>query len=347
MSGLPYTAAEAAELSSRLAELAKAGLPLGPGLRAMANELHHGRLARVLRWMAGRLESGDSFESVLLARGASLPAHVRGLVLAGIRTGRLGEAMEQFVSNERQRADLRRRMWAALAYPLVLLFLLCAMFICFAEWIVPQFVRIFQDFGVKLPALTELVILLWRSRAWIFLVAVLGGVAAALLVGSIYHLAWTQRVFYLIPLLGPMWYWARLAWFARLMRILLEQQIPLPQALELAAVGVDDGYLAGACHRVTHFVQRGLTLSEAIGNARRLPPILKPLVSMGEQTSSVSESFRAATELFESQAEVYARLVHTALVPIALLLILGAVGLVVIGFYLPLLALISNLSGVP
>ena len=40
---------EATEFAARVAELTKAGLPLGPGLRALADELPGRRLPRVLR----------------------------------------------------------------------------------------------------------------------------------------------------------------------------------------------------------------------------------------------------------------------------------------------------------
>ena len=56
---------EATTLAGQVAALAKSGLPLEPGLRALADEFGHGRLARVLREMADRLEAGDSLEQVI------------------------------------------------------------------------------------------------------------------------------------------------------------------------------------------------------------------------------------------------------------------------------------------
>ena len=52
------SAEETAELAARVAELTKAGLPLGEGLRALADELPGRRLRRVLRTLADRLDAG-------------------------------------------------------------------------------------------------------------------------------------------------------------------------------------------------------------------------------------------------------------------------------------------------
>ena len=53
------SAEEATELAARVAELTKAGLPLGDGLRALAGELSGRRLPHVLRVLADRLDAGD------------------------------------------------------------------------------------------------------------------------------------------------------------------------------------------------------------------------------------------------------------------------------------------------
>ena len=52
---------------------------------------------------------------------ARLPVHLRGLMLAGVRSGRLAEVLEEYVDLQHSQAELRRRVWIALAYPFVLL----------------------------------------------------------------------------------------------------------------------------------------------------------------------------------------------------------------------------------
>jgi len=75
---------ESVELASRVAELTRAGLPLGPGLRALAAELSGRRLRRVLRQMADRLDAGMDLAAAIDGQGRRLPPALRGLVLAGV-----------------------------------------------------------------------------------------------------------------------------------------------------------------------------------------------------------------------------------------------------------------------
>ncbi len=91
------SAVESAELAAGLAELTKIGLPLPAGLRTLAEEWPGRRLRPVILTLADRLEQGVSLEDALTAPGTRLPAHLRGVIIAGVRSGRLAEALEQIV----------------------------------------------------------------------------------------------------------------------------------------------------------------------------------------------------------------------------------------------------------
>src|SRR5689334_7011005 len=94
-------AADSIELATHLAELAKAGLPLAGGLRALADELPRGRLARTCRALADKLDSGVPLEQAIGSRDMRLPAHMRALLVAGVRSGRLVEVLEQYLDHQR------------------------------------------------------------------------------------------------------------------------------------------------------------------------------------------------------------------------------------------------------
>ena len=336
------SADEATELAARVAELTKDGLPLGDGLRALADELSGPRLPPVLRKLADRLDAGDDLVAALESQGRSLPTHLRGLVLAGVQSGRLSEVLEEFVDLERSQSELHHRVWLSLAYPFILL-LFMAMLAFVAAVITGGFEKIFKDFGTQLPGMTIVAIAIARPMAW-FSVGLVGlFLALPLLLWLAPGVSWIWPVLHRVPMLGPLLRWSHLARFARLMGLLLEQKVPLPDALRLSAAGLSDVNLARQCHGAAEDVEHGRVLSESLA-ARRFPASLIPVIEWGQRAPALADAFRAAAEMFEGRTRSQGMLLDAMLLPIVYLSILTFVGAFVIALFLPLISLIQKLS---
>jgi type II secretory pathway component PulF len=335
---------EAVELASRVAELTKAGLPLGDGLRAMADELPGRRLPRVLRALAEQLDAGVDLAAAIDAQGRRLPACLRGLVLAGIHSGRLAEVLEEYADIERGRLDLRRRLWLCLSYPLVLLAMLTGLSFLMSLYIVTEFKRIFMDFGTDLPPITQLVIHGIGPLSWFLLILVI----AFFLIPFMFRLGmatrWTWPVLHRLPLLGPLLRWGQLVQFSRLMGLLLDQQVPLPDALRLAAAGLRDANLAHGCRGAADDVQSGRSLCDSLASRRQFPPSLIPVIEWGQNIPALPDAFRAAAEMFEGRVRSRGTILEVMLLPVMLLVISTFVGFVVIALFMPLISLITKLS---
>jgi type II secretory pathway component PulF len=334
---------DAAELAGRVVGLVRANLPLAPGLRAMAAEMGRGRLAPMLTRIAGRLETGMSLEAAVEAEGERFPPHVGGLIIAGARSGRLAEVLEQLVALRHHRGELRRRVWGALAYPAILLGVVSLLYVLFGLAVIPHFARIFRDFGTELPRLTTLVMGLSDGGVWIFL-GVLAACATTLLaLGTVPGPPWTRRVLYAIPLLGPLWRWLRLVEFSRLMALLLDEQVCLPEALRLAGRALRTPGLAAGCRSAADHVEAGGSLADCIGRMWQFPASMRPLVAWGQQTSNLAEAFRAAAEVFEGRVRVYTALVESVLPPIVFFVAIASVGVLIVSLFMPMVSIMQYL----
>jgi general secretion pathway protein F len=340
----PLGAAEVAELAARIAELSRAGMPLGDGLRAMAGDLPGRRLPRTLRRLADRFDAGDDLKTSLESQGRRLPGHLVGLMLAGVRSGRLAQVLEEFVELERSRWELRRRVWLALAYPLLLSVMLAALMLFCSIFVVSQFRPLFADFKMDLPIVTQFFFESVRPGAWVVMGFAAGCVAVPVLLQFTPAPAWLPPLLYAIPLIGPLLRWSRLAQFARLMAVLLEQQVPLPEALRLTAAGLGDAYLARGCREAAGDVEAGRLFWESLAEKRQFPPSLIPLVRWGQLTPALADAFRAAAEMFEGRVVSQEPLLDAVLLPVALLVITAFIGSFILAVSLPTIALIQKLS---
>jgi general secretion pathway protein F len=332
------------ELARGMADLARAGVPLAGGLRALAAELPHGRLRGVLGEISGQLERGATLDTVIQSQGSRFPAHLRGLILAGLRSGRLAEVLEEYVDLWRARGELRRRIWLSMTYPLVLVVAITLVLIVLQVGVVPAFAEIFDDFGVDLPVLTTFFLDV-IGPATLLLGVLLILLAVVLLVSAaIPAVAWVGPWVHLVPLLGPLWRYGRLVQWARLTGMLLEQQVPLPEALRLSAAGAGDACLAEASRWAAAEVEAGRPLADCLMQRRPFPPSMTPLVDWGQQTGALGDAFRASAEMFEGRAQVQGVSLESVLLPVSLVMLAVFVGLFVSAMMLPLVSLIQSLT---
>ena len=340
--------AEALELSAQLAGLARAGLPLAPSLTALAEELPRGRLRRSMRELARGLASGQLLGEAIEGQEGRIPPHLRGLVAAGVRSGRLGEVLGEFADFAAIGVEIRRRLWLSLAYPLLAALITLAVFAFVGIAVLPKFEAIFADFGVPLPGVTILVLTLmhrtaniWPTLATIAGVLVAGGLAARLFLRP----AITRSLVARVPVLGSVWWWTSLAEFCHLLGLLLEYRVPMPDALRLAGEGVQDAGIEALSRLMAEDVEDGKSLAESMASRRGFPPRLPRLLRWGENQGSLPDVLHMAGELFGARASAQATTAATAASLACFFLILTGLVLVVGGLMLPLITLISKLSG--
>ncbi len=346
---VPMSGSDASAFAGQLAGLVEAGLPLPTGLRALGEELPTGVLRRAFEDVSRRLEAGATLEEAVAAQERRLPGHLRGLVLAGVRTGRLGEMLGRFVDATHAGAEIRRRVVLALAYPTLLLVAAIALFVFACFVVVDGFQSIFQDFGLPVPALTRMVFevsstvtrINWRALPMLAAVVVACWVAERLLLSP----ARRRQLACEIPLFGKLPRWTALAEFSRLLGLLIVGEIPLPEAVILAGDAVRDADLAVAGRSIAREVEGGRSLSEALARRRQFPAGYTRLVGWAEGHRSLPEALEVLGAMYEARAKAHASFLGSVVGALVMIAVLGGISLAVVSLMLPLTSLIRSLSG--
>jgi len=339
------SADEAAQLVARVAELAKTGLPLPGGLRAAAAELPRGKLARAMAAVAAALERGQSLDQALSAQHGRFPPHLRGLVAAGARSGKLGEVLEQFVQFRQFRADIRRGLWQTLAYPLLLLALMAGFVLFFTHYFIPSFQQIRDEFRTEMPSPGLIRLLFWLSAheglmLWVVLAALVAIVAGGWFAGKIGRRSVLNR----LPLFGGVLRYSGLAEFSQLLRLLVENGIPLPESLRLTADGIGDAYLAAGCRQLAERVEAGQPLPDAIYGLPQFTPLFRPLFQWGQTHSALPAALGTMARLSTRRVELQTEMLRWIVPPVAVVAVMALISSI-LTIFLNFMVLAASLSG--
>jgi type II secretory pathway component PulF len=141
--------AEVITFLRQLAVSLENGVSLADGLALLARETHN----LTLRALALRLErsvrEGDSLSHGLSAYPRIFsPVHVR-LLEAGEAGGRMPQVLRQLADYAERAGTAAQRIRTALVYPQVVGIFTLILMACTFIWVVPKFVRLFEELGVK------------------------------------------------------------------------------------------------------------------------------------------------------------------------------------------------------
>jgi type II secretory pathway component PulF len=322
-------------------------------VRALAEELGGGRVSESLKRLAERLQRGDSWQAALSDPQIRLPDHVRGLLEASVRTPHVAATLEQFVHLNRRSAQLAREMWLSVAYPLAVIVCVTVLFACFEFFIVAEMARIYDDIytdfalsssPLGLPAMTRLLV------AWSGPPAI-GLLLLVLIVGVLLPVIWSvwrplglDVLAHRLPILGPLWLWGGMVDLCRLLALLLEAGIPLPDALRMTAAGLKSSELAQACRRMARHVEAGESLAEAAAITPPLPDTLGPVVHWGESRSALPDALQAAAEMYEGRVRMQLAFVRLFLPPCVFIFAGGVILLSLFAIFVPMIRIITVLS---
>ena len=148
-----------------------------------------------------------------------------------------------------------------------------------------------------------------------------------------------------IPVIGKVWRYISWAEFSHLLALLLETRLPLPEALRAAGEGVQDVDLDRASQRMAEDVEGGASLARAMLARPELPVGLARLIRWSGGNEGSAEVLHMAGEMFEARARSQATFAGTVMAVLSVILVLWCSFSIVGGLMLPLVTLISKLSG--
>jgi type II secretory pathway component PulF len=150
-----------------------------------------------------------------------------------------------------------------------------------------------------------------------------------------------------VPWMRAMLSNAQAANFSRLLAILLEHDVPLADAVDLAARAGAGGALMQAGQGVAERLRQGATIDDALKPATAFPPLLKWLMITGQRRHALVGSLNHAAATYKRRALLQAELARTFL-PTFFLVLIGAVAtyLVVSLLFVPFTNLLTNLSSI-
>jgi type IV pilus assembly protein PilC len=244
---------------------------------------------------------------------------------------------------------LKGQVKSAMVYPVAVI-VIAAVVVGAILWkVIPTFATLFAGLGAELPLPTRVVIAMSNGlvRFGPFLIAGLVGLGFAF--RSYYATPngrmTIDRIVLKLPVLGLLMRKIAVARFCRTLSTLLASGVSILEALEITARTAGNAVVEQAIYSTRKSIEGGETIAAPLKQTAVFPPMVVQMISVGESTGALDTMLSKIADFYEEEVDVAVAGLLTLLEPIMIALLGGVVGGIVIAMYMPIFALISNLTG--
>lgn len=332
----------------QLATLLGAGIPLTESLTALIEQSENEQMERVIRDVRERVTQGSSLGEALEAHPAVFSKLYVNMVKAGEASGNLDGVLTRVADYLQKEAQLKGKVGAALAYPVIMLMIGIAVVSVLMTFVVPKISQILTEAGRELPLITKLLIgtsNMLRDYWWLILLAVV----AALLVFRMILRTDKGRHTYdktllKLPIFGDLFRKAGISRFSVTLSTLLNSGVTVMDGLRIVKDIVNNRVLADTLEEVHGRILEGTDISTPLKKSGVFPPVVGYMVAVGEQSGRLEQMLEKISETYDQEIESATQKMTSVLEPLLIVFLAVIVGGIVMAILLPILD-INSLAG--
>jgi type IV pilus assembly protein PilC len=340
---------ELAIFSRQLSTMISSGMSILRALYVLEEQTESKYLKETIVAVRKDVEAGLSLSDALGRHPKVFNPLFVAMTQAGETGGVLEDALVRVADQLQKDAGLRKQIKSAMVYPVMVIVFAVGVMMALVAFLVPVFEGVFKEFGGKLPAITQVSVLLSHivTKDWWLMI---GGTVVFVVAfiqwkkTSWGRAQWDRFRLHVPMKIGTIVQQIAVARWSRTLASLTAAGVPLLQALEITGRTGGTVVVEESMEDVIASVKRGGTISAPLAQQSIFPSIVTHMVGVGEETGALDEMLDRVAEFYEEQVEASVKALTSILEPIMIILIGGIVGFIVISMYLPLFEVYNSIE---
>ena len=325
----------------QIAVMLRSGVSLSDAVSALSDERDLPRVrkkaARIKKDLADNISLRDSF-----AKHPNLfsPALIK-ILSSDIPSEKAAEVLQKFADTEERTGKVSSKVASILVYPVAVLCIAISITLVLLIFVIPVFQEMFSDMGGKLPPLTQLVVSISEvTKSNLLYIIIFFIIVATSFIIS-------RKLFYFVasklPIIGASLKKIAISNFAEYFSLMLSVDIPLIEALEIAADSIKNPYYAGIFKEIGAKVSDIRGLKEEMRSSCLFPVVLLKTIEIRETPQALETAMAETANFYEKGMGKYIEK-KLVIFEVIMMVFLGiTIGGLVIAMYLPIFKMASVL----
>ncbi len=339
----------------QLATLIDSGLPLLRSLTVLEKQEPNPALRATIGVLAEGVQGGSTFSESL----AQHPKIFNKLYVNMVKAGELGGVLEivlnRLAEYQEKAQKLKNKIVSAMVYPVIVMFIAVGILIFLMVFIVPKFEEMFADSQQSLPLISQIVF--GTSKFFLANPFFVPNIVFALIACFLAYIGFTfwgrtpkgrnivDRMKLRLPILGDIQRKSAVSRFSRTLGTLVTSGVPILQALNITRETAGNVVISKAIEKVHEAVKEGETIVTPLQASGVFPNMVISMVDVGEETGQLPEMLLKVADVYDDEVDNAVTALTSVLEPIMIVILAVIVGAVVFALFLPLIKMISAMSG--
>jgi type IV pilus assembly protein PilC len=328
--------------------LQDAGLPVLRSLKILENQMRPGVLKNALIDVVDDVESGSTLSEAMAKHPKCFDRLYVNMVKAGEAGGALEVILQRLADFKEKSQSLKRKIIGAMVYPSVVILVAVGILTFIMVAIIPKFKRIFDEFGMKLPDMTQMLIdtsMWFADYWWVLPLFPLGFWLFIKLIclsrAGRYAVDWVKLH---IPIIGKILEKTIVARTMRTLGTLVSSGVPILEALSITKETANNAVFEACYTRVYESIREGETIAEPMRESRLVDDMVTNMIEVGEETGDLDTMLYKIADFYDEEVDTLVKSLISLLEPIMIVVLGGIIGFIVIALFLPLIKLLEGLS---
>jgi type IV pilus assembly protein PilC len=335
--------------SRQFATMIEAGLNVVSALVILEEQTDDKYLASVIKELRADVEGGLLLSQALGRHPKVFSRLYVSMVEAGEAAGILDQVLDRVAFQIEKDTQIKRRVKGAMIYPVMVLVFATLVLIGMLMFLVPIFVKIFEQLGGELPTLTQWVVgasNLMRERWFIIIPGIFVAISG--------FRRWKKtnsgrkiwdRVKLRIPMrIGQVVLKVTMARFSRTLSTLVAAGVDIIKALEITGQTAGNWVVEDALATVREKVHEGVPIAQPLIDNDVFPPMVAQMVKIGEETGELEKMLSKIADFYEDEVDSSIQSLTSIIEPLMMIAVGAMVGVIIIAMYLPMFKMLTLLQ---
>jgi type IV pilus assembly protein PilC len=324
----------------QLATMIDAGLAMVQSLQALAEQTTNKVMRDTIKDVCARVEGGDSFSEALSKHPKTFNRLYVCMVAAGERGGLLAEILSRLATYLENTSKLRKKVKSAMMYPTAVTIIAIGITVFLLVKVVPVFGDVYKGFGHSLPGPTQGLLSLSKfvREYLVYMIAVMGGGVYGWLayIKTKKGREFWDRTRIRLPIFGQIAHKICLARFTRTLASLIRSGVPILEVLQIVGNTVGNVIMEKAVRTAASDIEKGESISTALGKHPVFPSMILRMITAGEQTGKIENMLERISDFLDDEIQTTLSGLTSLIEPLLIVFLGVVVGGIAICMFLPI-----------